>query len=71
MNEMTPEQKRRILSEAAFITIDGYCYRMDLCDETEFYYTDEHDGEQYCDTYEEIDLYEVELYKLQKIQIGS
>ncbi len=42
---------------------------MDLCDETEFYYTDEEDGEQYCDTYEEIDLYEVELYKLQKIQI--
>jgi hypothetical protein len=71
MNEMTPEQKRRILSEAAFIVIDEDWYQLDLCTDDDFYYTDEDSGEQYSQTYEEIDLYVVELYKLQKIQIGS
>jgi hypothetical protein len=71
MSEMTPEQKRRILSEAVFIVIDEDWYRMDFCSVDDFYYTDEDSGEQYSQTYEEINLYEVELYKLQKIQIGS
>jgi hypothetical protein len=68
---MTPEQTKRLLQGASFLSIEGEFYRIDLCDETEFYYTDEDSGEQYCDTYDKIDLYnpEVEIYKLEKINI--
>jgi hypothetical protein len=71
MDDMTPEQKRRLLQGASFLSIGGEFYRIDLCDETEFYYTDENSGEQYCEIYDEIDLYdpEVELYRLEQINI--
>ena len=68
---MKVEQKKSILSSAAFISIDDQWYRMDLCSDDEFYYTDEDSGEQYCESYGEIDLNspDIELYELKKIII--
>ena len=68
---MINEQKRHILQEAAYIHIDELFLRINVCDETEFYCTDENDGEDYAFTYDELDLYspDVLLYKLQLIQI--
>ena len=68
---MTNEQKRRILWEAAYIHIDDLFLRINVCDDNEFFCTDEEDGEDYSFTYDEIDLYspDVLLYKLQLIQI--
>ena len=66
---MTNEQKRELLSQAAFIVIDDEWFRMDLCTDDEVYYSDENSGEQYCETYDEIDIDKIELYKLQKIEI--
>ena len=68
---MTNEQKRELLSQAAFIVIDDEWFRMDLCTDDEFYYSDENSGEEYCETYDDIDIDidNIELYKLQKIEI--
>ena len=66
---MTNEQKRELLSQAAFIVIDDEWFRMDLCTDDEVYFSDENSGEEYCKTYDEIDIDNIELYKLQKIEI--
>jgi len=72
---MTNEQKKNLLSEAAFISMDDSWYRMDYCtdvnEEGIFYYSDEETGEQYVMEYDELDLTrpDVLLYKLQLIQV--
>lgn len=66
---MTPEQKKRILETAAFLSIDTMWYHINLCADEGIYYSDEESGEQYFEEYDDIDLYNIELYKLQKIEI--
>ena len=61
---MTNEQKKSLLEQAAFLSIDDNWYRMDLCTDEGIYYSDEEYGEQYCDTYEEIDMSNIELCEL-------
>lgn len=68
---MTNEKTKSLLQEAAFIHQDDTWFRIDYCDDSEFYYSDEETGEQYCESYDDIDLTspDVLLYKITLIDV--